>query len=502
MSSTSPGLQFTDVRKSFGAVRALRGVSFGVVEGEAHGLIGENGAGKSTLLKILAGIVQPDAGDVHWRGERLHLGSPREALERGIGMVYQEMLCFENLTVTGNIFAGRELTRGGRLRNGEMRERTRALLAELHLPVSPDAPAQSLSAAYRQLLQVARALAFECSILVLDEPTTSLTDAETDHLFSVLEKLKARGVTLLYVSHRLQEVFRLCDRITVLRDGGYVETADRRGVTPDHIVRAMVGRELPPRAAVTKAPRAAEAPPALAVDGLGRRPGFVNISLTVNAGEIVGLFGLVGSGRSELLETIFGLYKREAGRIRVNGREIEPSSPRAAARAGIALVPEERQRQGLLFNLTIRHNLVLPDRTVKGDVLVRTASERREAAQLVETWRIKAAGVEVQPDALSGGNQQKIVVAKWLATSPSVLLLDEPTKGVDVGAKFEIHEIVRREAARGCGCLVASSDLPEVLALADRIIVMREGRIQGQLSGADATEEAVMHLATHEMSEA
>jgi len=500
VSSSPQGLQFTDVRKSFGAVRALRGVTFGVTEGEAHGLMGENGAGKSTLLKILAGIVQPDAGEVHWRGERLHLGSPRDALERGIGMVYQEMLCFENLTVAGNIFAGREITRGGRLRHQEMRERTRALLAELHLPISPDAPAASLSAAYRQLLQVARALAFDCQILVLDEPTTSLTDAETDHLFAVLERLKARGSTLLYVSHRLPEVLRLCDRITVLRDGSYVNTFDRGAVSASDIVRAMVGRELPPRAAIAAREQTPGRPPALSVDGLGRRPCFNNVSLRVDAGEIVGLFGLVGSGRSELLETIFGLYRREAGTVRIDGQPIDPSSPAAAARAGIALVPEERQRQGLLFNLSVRHNLVLPDRTVKGDLLVRTASERRDAQALVDAWRIKAAGVEVPPDALSGGNQQKVVVAKWLATSPKVLLLDEPTKGVDVGAKFEIHEIIRREAGRGAACLVASSDLPEVLALADRIIVMREGNIQGQIAGADATEESVMHLATHEVS--
>jgi ABC-type sugar transport system ATPase subunit len=496
--SSSQGLEFSDVRKSFGAVRALRGVSFGVAEGEAHGLMGENGAGKSTLLKILAGIVQPDTGGIHWRGERLHLGSPRDALERGIGMVYQEMLCFENLTVAGNIFAGREIVRAGRLRHQEMRERTRALLDELHLPISPDAPAASLSAAYRQLLQVARALAFECQILVLDEPTTSLTDAETDHLFAVLEKLKARGSTLLYVSHRLPEVFRLCDRITVLRDGSYVNTFTRGSVTSNDVVRAMVGRELPPRAALTARPRDENRPPALSVDGLGRRPCFRNVSLRVNAGEIVGLFGLVGSGRSELLETIFGLYRREAGTIRIDGEPIDAASPADAARAGIALVPEERQRQGLLFNLTVRHNLVLPDRTVKREVFVHTRSERREAQSLVDAWRIKTAGVEVPPDSLSGGNQQKIVVAKWLATAPRVLLLDEPTKGVDVGAKFEIHEIIRREAARGAACLVASSDLPEVLALADRIVVMREGHIQGQIAGADATEEAVMHLATHE----
>ena len=372
---SAPGLRFSHVSRSFGAVRALRGVTFDVAEGEAHGLIGENGAGKSTLLKILAGIVSPDRGELFWNGERLHITSPRDALERGIGMVYQEMLCFENLTVAGNIFAGREITRYGRLRRAEMRERTRALLDQLHLPVSPDAAAASLSTAYRQLLQVARALAFECQILVLDEPTTSLTDAETDHLFAVLEKLKARGTTLLYVSHRLPEVFRLCDRITVLRDGAHVDTCARRDVTPDHIVRAMVGRDLPPRS--VRSTRAtdgddtalaadASAQAALSVDGLGRRPWFTNIFLTVNTGEIVGLFGLVGSGRSELLETIFGIYRREAGRIRVAGREVDVSSPRDAVRAGIALVPEERQRQGLLFNLSVRDNLVLPERTARG----------------------------------------------------------------------------------------------------------------------------------------
>ena len=417
-------------------------------------------------------------------------------------MVYQEMLSFPNLTVTGNIFAGREITRGGRLRNGEMRERTRALLADLHLAVSPDAEAESLSAAHRQLLQVARALAFECRILVLDEPTTSLTDAETDHLFAVLERLKARGVTLLYVSHRVAEVFRLCDRITVLRDGAYVDTFDRRAVTPDTVVRAMVGRDLPSRATGhgSRTTDRTDGVPLLSVDGLGRRPSFRNISLRVNAGEIVGLFGLVGSGRSELLETIFGVYRAEAGRVRVAGETIDLSSPAAAARAGIVLVPEERQRQGLFFNLAIRDNLVIPDRILRRDVLVHAARERRDAQALVDTWRIKARDVDVAPDALSGGNQQKIVVAKWLATAPRVILLDEPTKGVDVGAKFEIHEIVRREAARGAACLVASSDLPEVLALCDRVVVMREGRIQGQLTADEATEEGVMRLATHELT--
>ena len=496
-----PGLEFREIYKSFGAVTALRAVTFSVHEGEAHALVGENGAGKSTLLKILAGIIHPDQGELFWRDAGLTFANPREALERGIGMVYQEMLCFPNLSVTGNIFAGRELTgTGGRLLHSEMEDRTVALLDELHLRIAPRAAAESLSAAHRQLLQVARALAFKCSILVLDEPTTALTDAEADHLFEVLTRLKAQGVTLLYVSHRLPEVFRLCDRITVLRDGAYVGTFDRAASTPDDIVKAMVGRELPPRA--EHAPAARAEAPALEVRGLTHRPDFGDVSLSVAAGEIVGLFGLVGSGRSELLETIFGLRMAHAGTVSVGGTALHARSPREATRAGLALVPEERHRQGLFFNLSLRHNLMMPSRTAAGNVVIRGGRERSEADKLLAEWRIKAAGQDVFPDSLSGGNQQKVVVAKWLATNPRVLMLDEPTKGVDVGAKFEIHEIIRRQAARGLGCLVVSSDLPEVLSLCHRVIVMREGRVQGELAGDRATEESVMYLATHELKDA
>jgi rhamnose transport system ATP-binding protein len=494
-------LQFRDVRKSFGAVRALAGVSFDVAEGEAHALVGENGAGKSTLLKILAGIVRPDGGAMAWKGERLDVHSPHDAIERGIGMVYQEMLCFPNLTVSGNIFAGRELTSRGVLREAEMRQRTRALLDRLSLRVDPDQVAGSLSPAHRQLLQVARALAFQCRILVLDEPTTALTDAEADHLFGVLREIKAQGTTVLYVSHRLPEVFRLCDRITVLRDGAWVGTFARSEVEPGDIVRAMVGRDLPPRA-VSAGRGLDERRPALEVSRLSRSPHFFDISLSVVRGEIVAIFGLVGSGRSELLETIFGLHRPDAGEIRIDGRAMRRRSARAAARAGLALVPEERQRQGLMFNLDLRHNLVIPRHAIRRDVVVRAAEERADAGRLMREWGIRAPGVEAMPESLSGGNQQKVVAAKWLATAPQVLLLDEPTKGVDVGAKFEIHDLIRRQTAAGLAVLVVSSDLPEVLALADRVIVMREGRIQGAIDGAAATEEAVMHLATAEMARA
>ena len=489
-----PGLEFHDIHKSFGAVRALRGVSMAVVPGEMHALMGENGAGKSTLLKILAGIVAPDSGEVRWEDRRLSLSGPRDALAHGIGMVYQETLMFPNLTVSGNIFAGRELTgRFGGLREREMRARTRDLLTRLHLSLAPDALMERLSAAHAQLVQVARALAFECRVLVLDEPTTALTSAEADHLFRILDDLRARGVTILYVSHRIPEVFRLCDRITVLRDGQYVGTYERAAVTSDEIVRAMVGRDLPPRIEHA-APDNSEI--VLEVRGVSRPPSVAGVSLTVRRGEIVGLFGLVGSGRSELLETIFGLHRAARGEIVVGGKTLRGGSVLEAARAGVALVPEDRQRQALLFNLALRHNLVLPRAVTGREIVIRSPEERAFSDRLLKAWRIKAPSVETTPDRLSGGNQQKVVLARWLGIDPRVFLLDEPTKGVDVGAKDEIHAIIRQKASDGAACVVVSSDLPEVLAVAHRIVVMREGRIQGEIPAARADEESVMRLAT------
>jgi rhamnose transport system ATP-binding protein len=488
------GLEFRNVTKSFGGVRALRDVSFSVAPGAVHALVGENGAGKSTLMKILAGIERPDAGELSWHGQRLDLSTTRRALDQGIGMVHQEQMLFPNLSVTENIFAGREHTdRLGRLRHGAMRARTAELIADLHLPLQPEDEVGSLSVAHRQLLQIARALAFDCRILILDEPTTCLTEAETSDLFRILERLRGPGVTLIYVSHKLPEIFRLCDRITVLRDGELVGGYDRAQVTPRDIVRAMVGRDLeagpPPRAV------AAAADPLLEVQGLARRPYFEDVSLHVAAGEVVALFGLVGSGRSELAETLFGLYTPSAGRVRLRGQTLERGDPVAAVRGGMALSPEDRQRQGLFFNLTVGDNLALAHALAGGRWLVDRRGEAEAGARAVEEFRIRTPGLEATPDRLSGGNQQKVLLARWLLTRPSLLLLDEPTKGVDVGAKYEIHEAIRAQVAQGMGCLLVSSDLPEVLALAHRIVVMREGRVQGELASG-TSEEAVMRLAT------
>jgi rhamnose transport system ATP-binding protein len=508
--SETSGLEFRHVSRSFGAVKALTDVSFDVRAGEAHAIIGENGAGKSTLLKILAGIVQPEHGEVFWRSEALRAQTPRHALERGIGMVYQEMLSFPNLTVAANIFAGRELTQpGGRLNERAMHTRTAALLAELHVPATPDTPMDRLPAALCQLVQVARALAFDCQVLVLDEPTTSLTDAEVDHLFAVVDALKTRGLTILFVSHRIPEVFRLCDRITVLRDGTHAGTFVTADTTPDTIVRAMVGREPPSRVRPTSSAGSSGSTGSsgssgsmgnvrLSLKGLSRRPRFRDVSFDVRAGEIVALFGLVGSGRSEVLETIFGITPATSGHVEIDGHRVNIRSARDAAAAGLGFVPEERARQGLFFNLSLVPNIVLPKAAKDRRVRIDGRADRRESEQQVTNLRIKTTSVDRMPDTLSGGNQQKVVAAKWLATSPKVLLLDEPTKGVDVGARFELHALIRQQVDAGMACLMVSSDLPEVLALADRILVMREGRLMGELDGNTATDDTVMHLATHE----
>ena len=491
------GLEFRDVHKSYGAVRALRGVSFHVTSGEVHACVGENGAGKSTLLKILAGITSPDRGEIVKDDVALGHRSPREALSNGIGLVFQERLSFPNLSVAANIFAGREICRaGGRLDERAMHRRSRELLANLSVPIAPDMPMEEVPPAYAQLVQVARALAFDCRILILDEPTTSLTDAEVDHLFGVLNDLRGRGVTMLFVSHRLPEVFRLCDRITVLRDGMLVGTYTTAETTTETIVRAMVGREPPPRMA-RHATNAAEAP-RLSVRQLTRRPFVHDVTLDVRPGEIVGVFGLVGSGRTELLEAIFGLAPIDSGSVLVGGQAVRLQSARDAMAAGLALVPEDRQRLGLHFNLSIADNIALPRAARAGLGAIDRRSERRLAETAIANLAIRSAAPDRTPDTLSGGNQQKTAAARWLAVDPTVLLLDEPTRGVDVGAKFEIHNLILDRARAGMACLVVSSDLPEVLALADRILVMREGRIRGELSGASATEEAVMQLATHQ----
>jgi rhamnose transport system ATP-binding protein len=490
------GLIFDQITKTYGRTLALNDVSFSVERGTVHALVGENGAGKSTLMRILAGMVRPDRGHIRWQGAPLDSVTPRDALDRGVGIVPQEPVLFPNLTVAENVFAGREpVAATGRVKRQEMRERTAAVLRDLHAALDPDTSVASLGPAQQQLVQIARTLAFECQVLILDEPTTCLTDAEVAHLEAILHRLRQQRVTTLYVSHRLSEVFRLSDRVTVLRDGKHMLTGPIGDVTHDSLVRAMVGRELALEHR-REAGAGAEAPVALAVTQYTRRPSFRDISFSVRAGEIVGLFGLIGSGRTEVLETLFGLHTPDSGKMQIFGQPLAPRSPVDAVRAGMVLVPEARHSQGLLFNLDLRHNLQVSRAEADRRWWISDGRERTEARRWMSDWHVKAESPDSLPDTLSGGNQQKVLMAKWVATAPRVLLLDEPTRGVDVGAKAEIHRTIQGLASSGLACVVVSSDLPEVLALADRILVMREGRLQGELPGGGATEEAVMHLAT------
>jgi D-xylose transport system ATP-binding protein len=499
-----PGLEFHDVRKSFGAVRALTGVTFTVREGESHALVGENGAGKSTLLKILAGIIRPDAGELTWNDERLSFGSPREALERGIGMVYQEMLSFPNLSVTGNIFAGRELTgAGGRLREADMRARTAAILDELHLRISPDAPADSLPAAHRQLLQVARALAFDCRILVLDEPTTSLTDAEADHLFAVIAKLKSRGATLLYVSHRLPEVFRLCDRITVLRDGASIATLETKHANKTQIIRHMVGREISdlfPRRRSRPGAAALEVQDLTVADRDSGERVLTGISFSLRVGEVLGIGGLMGAGRTQLLMHLFGAWgTRLTGSLHLNGRELRAQEPQEIIRRGMVLVSEDRRRYGLILDKTIGFNLSLSSLAkLTRNRLIDDGLEFQKNNHFFESLRMKAPTLEALVAKLSGGTQQKVVLGKALMTEPLVIFLDEPTRGIDVGAKLEIYEIINQLTDAGKAVLLVSSELPELIGMSDRILVLHQGRIGGEFDRDEATQEKLLAAAMGE----
>jgi rhamnose transport system ATP-binding protein len=489
-----PRAALEGVSKSFGATLALDDVSFELRPAEIHALVGENGAGKSTLVKILAAIHQPDVGTVRVDGEPVVLHGPAEARARGIAVVHQEPRLFPDLTVAENVFLGHAPS--GRLGTVDWRAMTRqarAIFASLGVRMDPDAVIRGLSMADQQLIEVAKALSVDARVLVLDEPTASLSAHEVERLFTIVRQMRDRGTAVLFVSHRLDEVFTLCDRATVLRDGRHVVTAPTSGLTTADLVRHMVGR------AVTLFPKvdATAGATLLEVEGLGRGDAFRDVSFTVRAGEIVGFAGLVGAGRSEVARVLFGIDRPDTGVIRLDGRPVVFASPSAALRAGIAYVPEDRHQDGLLLDLSIADNVTLPILPrLFPRLFVRRARERAIASRYAERFRVRTTGVDQLVGALSGGNQQKVVLAKWLAAEPRVLLLDEPTRGIDIGAKVEVHRIVSELAASGLGIVLISSDLPEVLAMSDRILVMHEGRISAEIPAGRATEEAVMFAAT------
>ncbi|WP_329459649.1 sugar ABC transporter ATP-binding protein [Streptomyces sp. NBC_01497] len=491
----APVLALRDVSKSFGAVRALEDVSLQLFPGEVHALAGENGAGKSTLIKTLAGVHRPDGGQVLLDGAPVTFGGPADARDAGIAVIYQEPTLFPDLSVAENIFMGRQPRRGlGRIDHAAVRATTEALLKRLGVALDPDRPARGLSIADQQIVEIAKALSFDARVLVMDEPTAALTGSETARLFAVVRALEAEGAAVLFISHRLEEIFQLCSRVTTLRDGRLISSEPLDGLTEDDLVRRMVGRdlgELYPKQPAKLGERA------LSVRRLTREGVFHDVSFEVRRGEIVALAGLVGAGRSEVAQAVFGVDRADAGEVEVAGRILPKGSPTSAMAAGLALVPEDRRQRGLVMDMSIERNIGLTGLGALGPAgVVRRALEHGRAADWAVRLQLKYNRLADPVAVLSGGNQQKVVLAKWLATRPAVLIVDEPTRGIDVGTKAEVHRLLSSLAADGLAVLMISSDLPEVLGMADRVLVMHEGRIAAEIPRSEATEETVMAAAT------
>ncbi|WP_214324592.1 sugar ABC transporter ATP-binding protein [Nonomuraea sediminis] len=493
--SGPPTLALAHVSKSFGAVRALRDVSLELFAGEAHALAGENGAGKSTLVKTLAGVHRPDSGQVLVNGEPVEFAGPADAQQAGVAVIYQEPTLFPDLSVAENIFMGRQPRRGlRRIDRGAMRAQAGALFERLGVTLDPEQPARGLSIADQQLVEIAKALSRDARVLIMDEPTAALSGNEVARLFSVVSSLREAGCAVLFISHRLDEIFALCQRVTTLRDGAWIASEPVAGLTHDDLVRRMVGRDL---GAMYPKQDASVGEVALRVERLTREGVFTDVSFDVRRGEIVALAGLVGAGRSEVARAVFGIDRWDAGSVTVDGAALPAGSPTAAMHAGLALVPEDRRQQGLVMELSIERNIGLTGlRSLRRGPTISRRAERDRARDWALRLQLKFARLSDGVGVLSGGNQQKVVLAKWLATQPSVLIVDEPTRGIDVGTKAEVHRLLSALAGEGIAVLMISSDLPEVLGMADRVLVMHEGRLTAEIPRADATEENVMSAAT------
>jgi ABC-type sugar transport system ATPase subunit len=485
-------LSARNISKKFPGVVALDGVSVEFEAGECHALMGENGAGKSTLGKILAGIYRPDDGEIFVDGRPVTFNGPQQAVAAGVAIVHQELLFAENMTVAENLNLGDLPIKGLFLDQPEMRRRAVGWLDSIGAKINPDQRLGELPISRQQLVQIAAGIGKGARVLIFDEPTSSLSQAEAVRLLALIRDLKAKGVCCIYVSHRLEEVFEICDSVTVLRDGKLVKTTPVAGMSREELVRMMIGRELANSLAGESAHAIGDE--LLRVEGLHSPGKFEPISFSVRAGEILALAGLVGAGRTEVVEALFGLDKDARGRLWVHGREVKLGSPIASMSRGLGLVPEDRKRHGLVLSMNARENVSLPtlDKVATAGWVERKA-ERALAQKFFDRMRVKAPGLDASTLGLSGGNQQKLVLAKWLAAKSDILLVDEPTRGVDVGAKAEIHNLIRGLAAEGKAVILVSSELPELLALATRILVMREGKMTGELP-ANPGEESVMKL--------
>jgi rhamnose transport system ATP-binding protein len=499
--SAQPLLSLVHAAKSFGAVRAVVDGSIDLYGGEAHALVGENGAGKSTVVKMLAGVHQPDEGQLLIEGRPVVLSGPAAAQSAGIAVIYQEPTLFPDLTVAENIFMGRQpLLAARRIDRRLMRTESAALFERLGVQLDPGRIARGLSIADQQIVEIAKALSREARVIVMDEPTAALSAAEVARLFDVVRTLRAAGAAVLFISHRLEEVFEICQRVTVMRDGRQVLASELAGLTADDLVRAMVGRDMPQR---TAGERSRPGDEVLRVERLTREGVFIDISLHVRAGEIVALAGLVGSGRSEVARAIFGIDRYDAGTVTVGGTKLRKGSPAVAMAAGIGYVPEDRRQQGLVMDMSIQQNVALASLArLRQGGLIRSAAERAFATDWAQRLRLRYGRLTDPVSTLSGGNQQKVVLAKWLGRRPALLIVDEPTRGIDIATKADVHELLVRLAGEGIAILMISSELPEVLHIGDRILVMREGRLTAEYSHEEASEEKIMSAATGQLERA
>ena len=488
-------LEISGIRKEFPGVVALDDVQFKLRPGTVHALMGENGAGKSTLMKIIAGIYTPDRGSIKLRGEEVTLTSPLDALEKGIAMIHQELNLMSYMTVAENIWIRREPKNAiGLIDHGKMSRMTRDLFDRLNIRIDPDVEVGTLSVAARQMIEIAKAVSYESDVLIMDEPTSALTETEVEHLFAIIRDLRAQGIGIVYITHKMNELFEIADEFSVFRDGKYIGTHLSTEVTRDDIIRMMVGRDITEMFPKEIVPIGAEI---LRVEKLSVAGVFHDISFDVRRGEILGIAGLVGSGRSNVAEALFGVVPATSGKIFLDGAEITISSPVDAMRAGMAFLTEDRKETGCFLILDVLENMqmaVLRDTHVKGGFVDQKAINLR-CEEMKTALRVKTPTLYERIENLSGGNQQKVLIARWLLTKPRILILDEPTRGIDVGAKAEIHRLISKLAGEGVAVVMISSELPEVLGMSDRVMVMHEGRATGILDRSEATPVSIMELA-------
>ncbi len=489
-------LRLVGISKSFPGVRALNNVHLDVRQGEVHGLVGENGAGKSTLMKILSGAYSMDEGEIYWQGQKVEIRKPKDSEELGIAIIYQEFNLVPQLSISENIWLGREHLRNQVLMLMDwkkMHQKTRDLLGELNVEIDPTRPVFGLGVATQQMIEIAKALSLNARLIIMDEPTSALSSTEIEQLFSVIQKLKKRGVSIIYISHHLDEVFEICDRGTVLRDGNYIATIDPKKTTKDQLIQLMVGRTLDQQYPKVIAKRGE---PALVVENLNSRGLLKDISFTAYTGEILGIAGLVGAGRTELVRAIFGADSIDSGQITVFSKQINIDSPQAAIRAGMGLLPEDRKYEGLVLKLSVKQNISMASLdNIKKRGFLQLKVEKIRTMDFINKLRIITPSIEQEVQNLSGGNQQKVVLAKWLASQSRVLIFDEPTRGIDVGAKVEVYNLMNNLVENGVAVIMVSSEMPELLGMSDRILVIHQGGIAGILNRQEATQEKILSAA-------